>query len=412
MATDIMNYRYEKIRKCFEDKNCSLVTTKNDLEEQYGSGSIKPFYGEKITYTPQCGHQNTCTYRLFNRKTRAFVCVTCHKNDKTTEKNEVKDQARETSANIVATQGMSNSDYISMRAKDIVFNALKDDLDVIKVNDNSLVDMIVKPILSNDDAYYGVKIKATEKKDDKDTYNFVMRKKDYQNCIIVCLGLDNNTCAWIFENHEMKEKSAIKIPYNSTRSALNKDHKIAMKDLSRHVIKMFAKNPDMLVQKNVFIGKEKEGDVKTSFKKLREKLPDLKIVVPDYKGIVYDFTLDGFKVKEKFGTSSFNMTHNGGYENGKYTKVPYKKGQFDFYWFNVKNDNAPTPHFFVIPENALITKGIVGEGDNIGMTALIMDANKNDVWYSDYRMNYEQPEESAAKIRALIENAKESRRIA
>ena len=85
------------------------------------------------------------------------------------------------------------------------------------------------------------------------------------------------------------------------------------------------------------------------------------------EGLVYDFMIGSKKVQEKVGTIthnndnsySFTLTKYDCRVDGKCKNKCYEEGDNDLYWLNCKN----TLNFYVIPENILIEKGLLGNSD-------------------------------------------------
>ena len=111
---------------------------------------------------------------------------------------------------------------------------------------------------------------------------------------------------------------------------------------------------------------------------------------------VYDFKIGNLKIQEKVAKISdkearykFCLCKNNGTKNGKHNQIQYDIGDNDFYWLNC--DDKKT--FFVIPEAALINRGIIGNNDGkrsmffkITIKELL---HKNSLWLQPFMFNYE-----------------------
>ena len=110
---------------------------------------------------------------------------------------------------------------------------------------------------------------------------------------------------------------------------------------------------------------------------------------------VYDFKIGNIKIQEKVTKISddnkcmFQLCKNNGTKNGKQNQKQYDIGDNDFYWLNC--DDKKT--FFVIPEAALINRGIIGNNDGkrsmffkITIKELL---HKSISWLQPYMFNYE-----------------------
>lgn len=401
--------RRDKIAAKLSEKNCLLLSTTQDIQNQCEVKFVKPYHSEKIRFVAPCGHENNLLYAAYVNRKRLHLCGICHDKERNEERINNAAEKRRENESFVEKNGISRNIKCEYDACQFLIKTLQNEFDIVKPSDNCLADLIVKPkyFEDDDDGFLGIQIKSTEKMDKNNSYNFSIKKKDYQHCVIICVSLDLKDNVWLFKSDVLKDKMSIKIHPNSK---YNKD-KVNIDALGSHLMFLYEKYPENLRSiKEHDIPKNERHFVEHLFRKNRiEKLPGINFVRPNYENDVYDFIIDGLKVQEKIGDTHFHMNRNGGLVNGKYTKVPYKEGQNDIYWYNVKNEEGmPSSYFYMIPEYVLIEKGIIANasGTRQGLCFVKLCRNEKTKWYSQYLLNYEKAEETTHAIKTAIKEIK------
>lgn len=283
---------------------------------------------------------------------------------------------------------------IEAKCIDYLKNILLNKFEFIRLFDGCKADIAVKPkyISPDVDEWIGIQVKSTEKKVKNNTsygYKFDL-SKDYENLIIICICLEDKK-SWIFENNLISHiKSVLTISDNSKYNQYkieNNIESILEKYYNNISIKKFPISElDIPQCKNVQIEYEYR-------KKREEKITFLDFINNDMEGLVYDFKIGNKKIQEKVGghlhknTNShhFSFSKMKGRINGKKIRQTYEVGDCDFYWLNCKNSS----NFYVIPENILIEKGILGNPDEKIKSLTISKTNKLTFWTKDYLFNYD-----------------------
>jgi len=120
------------------------------------------------------------------------------------------------------------------------------------------------------------------------------------------------------------------------------------------------------------------------------------------EGSVFDFKIENYNVQEKVKKIDnknkyvFELSKNNGSTNGIRNKSQCDIGDNDYYWLNCDNKKI----FFVIPENILIDKDLIGNknGKKIKFKVTLQKPlHKNIKWLEPYMFNYE----NIDKIRLL-----------
>ena len=109
------------------------------------------------------------------------------------------------------------------------------------------------------------------------------------------------------------------------------------------------------------------------------------------EGLVYDFKINNKKFQEKSNnvyknkSYSFILRKSNGSISSKKQYKPYEIGDNDFYWLNCIGSNI----FFIIPEEILVNKNIIGTNKIKTLYITPHKIHKNYEWINEYMFNYE-----------------------
>jgi hypothetical protein len=273
-------------------------------------------------------------------------------------------------------------------------NILSEKFDFVRLFDGCKADIAIKPKYAelNSDEWLGIQIKSTQKKVKNNTsegYKFDLRK-DYENFIIICICLQDNS-SWVFENSLVKHiKSGLTISNNSKYNKYKTNNNIT------DILESYYNNS--VIQKCTLsiLDTPESKNTQTEYeyrKKREEKINFLNFTNNEMEGLVYDFKIGDKKIQEKVGghphknlnTYHFSFSKMNGRIKGKKKRQTYEIGDCDFYWLNCKNSSK----FYVIPENILIEKGYIGNLDKKIKSITISKTNKKTFWTEDYFFDYE-----------------------
>lgn len=120
-------------------------------------------------------------------------------------------------------------------------------------------------------------------------------------------------------------------------------------------------------------------------------LPDLEILDPSVQNTTVDKIIDGLRIQDKAGEKTagpayrVTLKKNAGKVDGKLTKQPYHRDDFDVLWAFVAGDR----YFFIIPMSKLIKKRIVATENDKGKTAMTIyltcsTTEKGDQWTQEF----------------------------
>jgi hypothetical protein len=360
---------YQKITTVMQQNNCKLLTTEDEFIEIKKSAKFP-----KVKYTASCGHNHEVHVNVFISRKTGIICPSCMKKK-----------------NCMIKRGLMNCENgqcVSTKMEDdgiqYLQTILNEQFVTDKTKEGCLADMVIKPKNIEEDEWLLVQVKTTTKP--LRDYGFNCSSK-YKNCIIICLCLSDKRM-WILNGNEIIVNRKIAIGLNKSKYS---DDEVNINNISDCISKYYdlmtpvafdiANLPQSICQQ-----KEQE------FRKLAEsKCPCIKFDYPNNNQMVYDFTINGFKIQEKVGTLRkdrkdgiiFSLHKNGGgKQNGVRKFKPYGEGDNDFYWLNFPNKK----NFYIFPEKELIKHGILSTHNqkgkrNISMTVSKIKTNKYDTKY-------------------------------
>lgn len=368
---------YENIIEEFNKQNCKLLTTKEEYIDILKN--TKKVY--RLNYIASCGHTHIVFYNVFKSRGTGIVCPSC-KNKKIGYDKKEKMKNNE----------MSKTSTIEQECKFInqIQLFLKNDFEIIKAFDGCNIDIIFKPKNIIDDKWVGIQVKTTNVR--HLTYSFHINNI-YKNCLLLFYCCEDETM-WLIPENIIGNQKKVSIGYNKSKYNI---YKICKDNLINKLNEFYNKTTNFEFDKlntPTCIYQQREQ----FFRKYREeKIKFLDFGYDNIEGTVYDFKIKNFKVQEKVAKISdkenryyFQLCKNNGLINGKQNQIQYDIGDNDFYWLNC--DNKKT--FFVIPEKALIDKGLIGKNNvkaSIFFKITVKDLlHKNSSWLQPYMFNYEQ----------------------
>lgn len=366
---------YENILKEFNNRNCKLLTTKEEHNEILKSVKNKPY---KLNYIASCGHNHNVFYNVFKSRNTGIICPSC-KNKKIGE-----DKKEQIKNNEISKTYTIEQEYIFIKK---ISELLQNDFDMIKAFDGCNVDIIFKPKNIVHDNWVGIQIKTTNVR--HSTYSFHINNH-YKDCILLFYCCEDENM-WLIPENIIGNQKKVSIGYNKSKYNIYKVYKDNITNKLNDLYINSNKFEFEKLNKPICIYQQREKE----FRKYREeKINFLNFENHDMEGNVYDFKISNFKVQEKVtkindNKCCFQLCKNNGLINGSQNQIQYDIGDNDFYWLNC--DNKKT--FFVVPESILINKGIIGNnGEKRTKTLKIIvkeTLNKNIEFLQPYMFDYE-----------------------
>lgn len=359
---------YNRYKKLFKDKKCELLTSYEDF---VSTGSTLPNYEcLNVEYKAVCGHINVGGIKPF-KEGWGENCKECS--------NKLQQSSK------MLEDGSSGGNSLEDNNISILIEKLKEKYKIKLTDDGCLADLAIKPTGSNNDNWLMVQIKSTGAKSDR--YSYVFGRTDgYDNCLVLCIC---NEKIWHFNGNNTKTKTI------SISRSKKFENEIKNSDELCLIIDEYIKNIPLFKFHEINIPISKSTKVEQIYRIHREtKCNFLDFVCPDRTNLRHDFTVNGYKVQEKVG-SSCRVSLERTFGNNK--KYPYKKSENDFYWIHMPCKRL----FLLFPENVLISEKYIETKNQNGRRAIcynLKNISEKDHKWNKYLFDYENLEEDELKI--------------
>ena len=356
---------YKDVCESFDEKGCTIIMNEEEFNKNFKNNT------SKIEYVASCGHSNSVIYKNFKSLNQGISCPSCV--SKSTG-NILKELRSGENKNSSIEQELKCIEYFISLAKDNFISK--------KTFDGCRADVIIKPHSVTEDLWIGIQIKTTAVKTTKSQYYFRLNGVNYENCLVVCICLEDKKM-WIVPFEEVKGYKTVGI---ATKSKYNK-YEVTKENISELLMEKYSKinkfDYDTLNTPTSETHKQEQ-----EYRKIREsRINFIEFIYPNIEGSVYDFKIGDKKIQEKVGficknnPNSFGFTLNK--SNGKKYNCCYHIGDNDLYWLNCKN----TSRFYLIPEGILVEKGFVGDFCN-KQHLYVSPTNRNTQWCNEYLFDY------------------------
>ena len=365
---------YENVVEEFTKRDCKLLNTK---EEYYFiiKNAFKSNY--KLNYTASCGHNHIVFYNVFKSRGTGIRCPSCV-NKKIGNDTKEKMKNNEITKICKVEQEFN---FIQI-FKEIVQN----DFDIIKAFDGCLVDIILKPKNVLQDNWIGIQIKTTNIR--RLTYSFHINN-DYKNCLLLLYCFEDESM-WLIPENIISSQKKISIGFNKSKYNIYKLSKDNIINKLQELYTITSKFEFDILNIPINIYQQREQE----FRKYREiKIDFIKFHYDQMEGTTHDFKIENYKIQEKVTKVNkenrylFFMCKSNGVTNKKINHIQYDIGDNDFYWLNCENKKT----FFVIPEQILIEKQLVGNVKNtLALKVTVKETlHPSSAWLQPYMFDYE-----------------------
>jgi hypothetical protein len=348
-------YDYENLKNTFKEKKCTLLSTKEEIQEYKKNPKVK--------FTASCGHENFVFVNVFLSRNTGVVCKNClAKRYKNAPKPTINYFEQEYNG------------FLKLKSY------IQNDFDIEKMCDGASVDYAIKRKNSDDNLYLALQIKVTNTTNNN-IYPFRIHKK-YKDIIIICIQL-HLELFWIIDGN-INIPRKLNITYK--KGSKYDIYKTSKEDLALKLLEIYATyklHPLVSINCPVSVAYQKERE----FRLLRENNVNLAFQYPTYEGLVYDFKVENLKFQERLA-----HTHRNGYccqfaKNKGRKSQNYIKGDNDFYWIHIPDRN----YFYVIPEYEFLKHNIVSYTKCDGSKSLMLYPNANEhkhSWTNKYLFEY------------------------
>lgn len=332
---------YEDFVKIFADKGCKLISTKDEMF------STKNVYKYIVKFIASCGHNNSCSVSGFVHCNYGILCKEC------------------AYKNVGEKLSIMNSENVGFFYKteyegfEYLRSLLGSDYKIEKANEGCLADCIVKPINEDADKWMKIQLKVTKV---SGKHEFSLHKNEYIDCLIVCISLGDQKI-WMIDWENVKHLKRINIgmkksKYDNcevTSANINEILLEKYKTISKCTYEDGVKPIDIYKQRECFYQKVRE-----------DKCSYLIIKYPDIEHTKTDCYINGYKIQEKVASIckkwyNIQLKMHNGKINKKMKYKCYDKGDNDFYWVWIPNEND----FYIFPEQMLIDNKSIQENNNL-----------------------------------------------
>ena len=371
---------YEIVKKTYENKQCELLTTKEDfIKVKDEVGMHKLFLKIKAS----CGHiiENSL-YNNFKDKGTGVVCKDCH--------------IKQYTENCKNDDGELKIMVIEQNGINLIKQLCNKFLNIIKTRECCEADILLKPINASQDKWLRVQLKTSEA---NGNYNFKATRtngRKYKNMIILLVHIPDKKF-WIIDHKDIEVTT---IMMGKKKS---KYDKYEVTDIATSLLEWYNKDIYNVPFEIGNTPQSPTSQIEYEFVLHREeKIKFIKFTNNEIDGLVYDFKIGTSRIQEKVlsphkkNNNTYVHIHKSLTQDGEQTKQPYKQGDNDFYWLNLKNKKD----FYVVPEEKLIRGGVIATKDQKGMTKFNLTTNQK--WLEDdYKFDYDTINEPPNKRKLL-----------
>lgn len=376
---------YEKLVDDLKIYECTLLSTKEEIEVLLEDNPKKSLDFQKVRFVSKCGHEAQGYFVNVKSKGTGVLCKEC---SKTASSKKLKDFVKDSK---IRSLEIENEGYNYMK------NVVKDIFDVVKTNEGCLADFIIRPVGVQSDDWLKIQLKTTLDQS-LGLYGFAMKGKSYPNCLIVCVCLGDKR-TWILDGDT--------IPFLKGNLNIGAGNSSKYSKYEVNETKMCEVFTDMYKTKPLFTESEclipisDQQKQEHMYRQIRETQVPFAYTYPEIEGLEYDFKIGEIKFQEKVCSiykpnwfAAALCTNDGGNRKAGRKYKAYKKGENDFYWLWLKD----TKMFYVIPEDKMIEHNKI-ETDTkrpcFGISML--DKNK---WYQQYK--YDADNLDIDKLKGLL----------
>ena len=363
---------YNEVKETFENQNCELSMT----EEEFNLKKPRKV-NEKYKYIASCKHNHEVCFERFKNRSQGIICPKCVRLKISIN------QIEKYKLNPL----LSNFD-LEYDSIEYLKTIIGDSFYVKKNGENCLSDCCIKPKHITEDLWLMVQMKSTKKTTGKTSKNgkngsyvFDCHSK-YINCIIVCICASDRKM-WVFDGNTITTKS---ISIGSTKSQ-NDKFEITKETIYDKVTNYYNTFPKYDFE-TTDIPITKKYQLEREYRIYRETMiACLPFIRNERQALVYDFTVNGFKVQEKVKSQRKNgkdTTFKLDKSNGVKKIISYQKGDNDLYWLNVNNKQ----HFYIIPEHELLIRNIINIDKTTSINLNPHSTNNKHYWANEYLFDY------------------------
>jgi hypothetical protein len=361
---------YEKVKLCFDENDCTLLTSFEEFEELRKKVLKQSYQFVRVKFTASCSHESSVVFTNFNLRKTGKTCKACVK-----------------SANKVLMKKNVNVNYIEYEGIKIIEEYLSPFYEVIRTKEGCLADMAIRKKGEEDDKWIPVQVKTTMSLS-FGMYSFTVHNK-YKDMILICV-CNSEKKLWIVPYNHLAVKSKLNISVKSKYSKYLVDNSTINTFIDKYISDIVYNTIDVLLTPTHLLQQREQLYVK----KREQCLPFLSYQYPNVQNTCVDVIINGKKVQEKvLGFIDYKKSFqcafsaNNGKLEGKRQFRMYQLGENDYYWLHSSIDDR----FWIIPEQVIYEKGFISNTNEIKPKKTFMfkiKNNEHNKWLNMYEFTY------------------------
>ena len=273
--------KFNEVKEAFEKHNCELLMTEEVFNQKKSRRTT-----EKYPYTASCGHQHEVWLHIFKNRSTGVICPNC------VILQDSINQIEKCKLNPLSNLNLEHTSLIYFR------NIIKDNFDVKFNGEGCLADCCIKPKNITEDLWLMVQMKSTLKP--KRGYEFKSSSK-YKNCLLMCI-CESDKKMWGFFGDTITTKK-ISIGLNHSKYDENEIKINTIFEKITHYYNTFPKYDFETIDTPI----TPEQQLECEYRIYRETMiPCIDFIRNERQSLVYDFTINNFKIQEKVSSQKKN----------------------------------------------------------------------------------------------------------
>lgn len=357
---------YIKIKKCFEERGCSLCTTFEEFEEKRKHVSKQYYQFVRVEFIGICLHRTNVVYTNFFLRNTGIICKECIA------------QQMKNKPNI-------NSNKIEYDGIKIIETYLQPKYTIIRTKEGCTADLAIRRCSEEKDEWIPIQVKVTSNLS-YGMYSFKQINHKYKDMLLLCICIQEQK-VWLIPYNNLTVKTNL----NISKISKYNQYIVDLSSIHNH-IESYRNQIHCTTLDTLLTPSNNTQQKEQQYSKKREKmLPFLNYKYPDIQNSAVDVIINGKKVQEKvlgFNHKKLALVAYLGCNNGTINKKrkfrSYFLGENDYYWLHSSIDER----FWIIPEIILYEKGYITTVNSIQNIKHLYINSKNNKWLSDYQYDY------------------------
>jgi hypothetical protein len=360
---------YEKVKLCFDENDCTLLTSFEEFEELRKIVLKQSYQFVRVKFTASCSHESSVVFTNFNLRKTGKTCKACVKQ---TQKDTMKQK--------------NNANEIEYEGIKLIEEYLSPFYEVLRTKEGCLADMALRNKGEQDNKWIPIQVKTTMSLS-HGMYSFNV-DHNYNDMILICVCVSEKKL-WVLPYTHVTVKSKLNISIKSKYSKYLVDNSSINNFIDKYTSDVYKNIDTLMLPVNPTQQKEQQY-----VRKREQHLPFLSYQYPNVQNTCVDVIINGRKVQEKVlgfieskkGLCCSLSANNGKYEGKRQFRM-YQLGENDYYWLHSSIDDR----FWIIPEQVAYERGYISNKNEIKTKRTLWfksDKNVKQKWLNDYEYNY------------------------